>query len=100
MDTINSILHFVRPNMFLAKLDIEDAYNSISTEEPHQKLLKFKFEGKFTKLLKLPLATLRIQWKILVASYIHDLITLNMTHPWIIESCMHNNSTIMKMLMS
>ena len=64
--------------MFLVKLDIKDAYYSIPIEEFHQRFLKFKCEGKlykfmvlpngyterprkFTKLLKPPLATLRIQ---------------------------------------
>ena len=100
MDTISSILHLVRPNMFLAKLDIKDAYYSIPIEDSHQKLLKFKFEGKlykflafpngytegprkFTKLLKPPLVTLRIQRRILVASYIDDLITMSTK----LESC-------------
>ena len=113
MDTISSILHLVRPNMFLAKLDIQDAYYSIPIEESHQKLLKFKFEGKlykflalpngytegprkFTKLLKPPLATLRVQWRILVASYIDDLITMNMA----LESCMDNISKLIEILMS
>ena len=112
MDAISSILHLVRTNMFLAKLDIKDAYYSIPFEESHQKLLKFKFEGKFkflvllngyteglrkfTKLLKPPLATLRIQWRMLVASYINDLITMNMN----LESCMDNISKIMEILMS
>ena len=112
MDTITSILHLVRPNIFLAKLEIKDAYHSIPIEESQQTLLKFKFEGKvckfltlpngyterlrkFTKLLKPPLATLRIQWRILPASYI-DLITINMT----LESYMDNISKVMKILMS
>ena len=113
MDTISSILHLVRSNMFLAKLGIKEAYYSILIEESHQKLLKFKFEGKlykfsalpngytegprkFTKLLKPPLATLRVQWRILVANYIDDLITMNMT----LESCMDNISKIIEILMS
>ena len=94
MDTIRSILHQVRSSIFLAKLDIKDAYYSTPIEESHQKLLKFKFEGelytywallngytkwlrKFTKLLKPPLSTFRIQCRILVTSYIDDLITMN-----------------------
>ena len=53
MDTISSILHLVRPNMSLAKLNIKDAYNRIPIEESHQKLLKFKFEGKLYRYLAL-----------------------------------------------
>ena len=113
MDTTSTILHLVRPEMFLAKLDIKDAYSSISIEESHQKLLKFKFKGKlykflphpngyteeprkFTKLLKPPLATLIIQWRILVASYIDDLMTMNMT----LQSRKNNLPKIMEILMS
>ena len=116
MDTISFVLHLVRPKMFLAKLDIKDAYYSFPIEEIeefHQKLLKFKFEGKlyvflalpngysegrrkFTKLLKPLLATLRIQRRILVASYIDDLITMNIT----LESCINNILKVMEILMS
>ena len=51
MDTISSILQLVRPNMFLVKVDIKDAYYSIPIEESYQKLLKFKFEGNFWPFL-------------------------------------------------
>ena len=53
MDTVSSILHLVRPKIFLVKLDIKDAYYSIPIKESHQKLLKFKFEGKLYKFLAL-----------------------------------------------
>ena len=54
MDTMSSILCLVRPKMFLGKLDSNDAYYIILTEESHQKLLKFKFEGVFYKFLTVP----------------------------------------------
>ena len=53
MNTVSSILHLVRPKIFLVKLDIKDAYYSIPIKESHQKLLKFKFEGKLYKFLAL-----------------------------------------------
>ena len=108
METISSILLMVRPNMYMAKLDIKDAYYSIPIEKSCQKMLKFTFEGalyqftslpdgytegprKFTKILKPPLASLRMEWNILVAAYIDDdLITMSMT----LESCIFNVNKI------
>ena len=80
--------------MFMAKLDIKDAYYSIPINESHQKLLKFCFENKlykftalpngytegprkFTKVLKPPISFLRIEFEIMIASYIDDLISMN-----------------------
>ena len=93
MQTLTSILCLVRPDMFMAKLDIKDAYYSIPIHVEDQKLLKFthrdisyKFtavpngytEGprKFTKIMKPPLACLRKE-NIIIADYIDDLITMN-----------------------
>ena len=76
METINSILKLVRPNCYMASVDIKDAYCSIPVSEHDQKYLKFMFDGqlyaftclpnglcseprKFTKLLKALLTTLR-----------------------------------------
>ena len=93
MDTLSSILRLVRPNCFMAKLDIKDAYYSVSIRFLDQKLLKFNFNGilykfnvlpngysegprVFTKLLKPPLAKLR-NANICIAAYIDDLFTMN-----------------------
>ena len=78
METISTILKLVRPNCYMASVDIKDAYYSVPIAAEDQKYLKFMFEGqlyqftylpnglslgprKFTKLLKPPppLATLR-----------------------------------------
>ena len=113
METISSILLMVRPNMYMAKLDIKDAYYSIPIEKSCQKMLKFTFEGalyqftslpngytegprKFTKILKPPLASLRMEWNILVAAYIDDLITMSMT----LESCIFNVNKIIDSLVT
>ena len=73
----------------MAKIDIKDAYYSVSIKKGDQKLLKFVFNGKlykftvlpngytggprkFTKLMKPPLATLRIDGATL-AAYIDDI---------------------------
>lgn len=113
MDTISNILLMIRPNMFMAKLDIKDAYYSIPINKSHQKLLKFCFDNilykftalpngytegprKFTKVLKPPLAFLRIEFELLIASYIDDLITMNLTF----EGCMNNISKTVQVLTS
>lgn len=36
----------IRPIMYLAKLDIKDAYYSVPIHPDHQKLLKFKHNDK------------------------------------------------------
>ena len=97
METISTILHLVRPGKYMAKLDIKDAYYSVSTCEDHQSLLKFQYqtslfkfnalpdrytEGprKFTKLMKPPLLFLRKIEKILVADYFDDPMNMSSTH--------------------
>ena len=91
METLASILCLIQPNDYMAKIDIKDAYYSISILEQHQKLLKFIYKNclykftdlpnrctegprKFTKALKTPLAQCRKN-KIAVAGYFDDLIT-------------------------
>ena len=107
METISTILHLVTLDMYMAKLDIKDAYYSVPICEDHQSLLKFQYQNslfkfaalpngytegprKFTKLMKPPLAFLRKIEKILVAGYFDDLITMNSTH----RSCCDNISKI------
>ena len=76
MQTLSSILCLIKPNMFMSKLDIKDAYYSIPVKVEHQKYLKFEHRNKlykytvlpngytegprkFTKAMKPPLAKLR-----------------------------------------
>ena len=89
METLSSILTLVRPGCFMAKIDIKDAYYSVPIRKVDQKLLKFVSNGKllkftvlpngytggprkFTKLMKPPLATLRMDGATL-AAYIDDI---------------------------
>ena len=91
METIKSALNLVTPKCYMAKIDIKDAYYSIPILPEHQKL-KFSWQGKlykftclpnglcsgpikFTKLLKPPLAELRLDY-IKSTAYIDDFITL------------------------
>ena len=72
----------------MAKIDIKDAYYSIPILPKHQKFLKFSLQGKlykftylpnelcsgprkFTKLLKLPLAELKLDY-VKIAAYIDN----------------------------
>ena len=77
VETIKSVLNLVTPNCYMKKIDIKDAYYSISILPEHQKFLKFSLQGKlykficvpnrlcsgprkFTKSLKPPFAKLRL----------------------------------------
>ena len=79
METIKAVINLVTPNFFMAKIDIKDTYYSIPLFPEHQKFLKFSLQGKlykatclpiglcsdpikFTKLLKPPLAKLRLDY--------------------------------------
>ena len=99
--------------MYMAKLDIKDAYYSIPIYEPHQKILKFEYKSrlfkfpvlpngyterpiKFTKLLKPPLPLLRKLERVLVASYFDDLITMDCSY----SACSKNIMKIIKLMPS
>ena len=94
MQTLKSILCLVRPNTFMAKLDIKDAYYSIPIHQESRKMLKFIHKGKlyqfralpnrytegprkFTKIMKPPLSCLRKRGIVLADYIIDDLITMN-----------------------
>ena len=78
METLQSIVKLLRPDCFMASLDLKDAYYSVPIAEEHQLYLRFRWNGKlyqftcfpnglssaprkFTKLLKPVLAHLRLQ---------------------------------------
>ena len=54
METLSSILCFIRPNDYMAKIDIKDTYCSIPILEQHQKLLKFIHKNYLYKFTTLP----------------------------------------------
>lgn len=45
METLASALQLIKPNCYLAILDLKDAYYSVPIFIEHRKFLKFKFEG-------------------------------------------------------
>ncbi|CAB3997611.1 Enzymatic poly, partial [Paramuricea clavata] len=76
METLIDAIRLMTPNCFMASVDLKDAYYSVPIAKPHQKYLKFAWEGslyaftcfpnglascprKFTKLLKPVYAVLR-----------------------------------------
>ena len=89
MDTINTILQNITPGCYMASLDLKSAYYSVRINPNYQKFLKFRWDNKmykftcypnglapcprkFTKLLKVPLSTLRSKRHI-IFGYIDDL---------------------------
>ena len=110
MQTLATTLCLIRPNMYMAKLDIKDAYYSIPIHKDDQKLLKFLHKGtlykflalpngytegprKFTKVLKPPMSVLRKKG-VNVADYIDDLITMSKSQ----FRCYDNIAIIIKTL--
>ena len=76
MDSLQSVLNIIRPNCWMASVDLKDAFYKVPIHPDHQKFLKFKwqehcytFRGMpngyseamrvFTKLLKPPFSILR-----------------------------------------
>ena len=92
METLASALQLIKPNCYLAVLDLKDAYYSVPIFKEHRKFLRFQFAGSlyeftclpnglssaprvFTKLLKPPFAVLRKKGILLVV-YIDDIILI------------------------
>ena len=54
MDTLGSVIQLMRPNCFMATIDLKDAYYSVPVTEKHQKYLKFHWKGNFYKFTCFP----------------------------------------------
>ena len=54
MKIISTILHLVRPDIFMAKLYVKDAYYSVPICEGHQSLLMFQYQTSLFKFTALP----------------------------------------------
>ena len=109
METIMSILKLVTPLTYFTKIDLKDAYYTIPVSPSHQKYLKFannqdlyKFTclpngychgpRKFTKVLKPPFSTLRLD-NITIAAYLDDSINMNPSS----NQCWENTPKIIKL---
>ena len=94
METLQSVLSLITPGCYLTSLDLKDSY-SAPIHPDNTKFLKFIWKNqlykflvlpndlccgprKFTKLMKPPIATLRLDCHI-IAIYIDDLINLGLT---------------------
>ena len=114
MEILATIIELITTNMYMAKLDIKDAYYSIPIYETRQKSLKFEHKsrlfkftvvlphgyteglGKFTNLLNPPLSLLRKLERVLVASYFDDLIIMYCSY----SACSNNIMKIIKLFSS
>ena len=112
MKTLQSVLSLITPGCYLASLDLKDVYYSVPIHPDHTKFLKFIWKNqlynflvlpnglccgsrKFTKLMKPPMVTLRLQGHI-VTIYIDDLINVGLTF----DECVENVITSIKLLNS
>ena len=76
MDSLQSVLNIIRPNCWMASVDLKDAFYKVPIHPDHQKFLKFKWQEHgcafrgipngyseamrvFAKLLKTPFSILR-----------------------------------------
>ena len=101
LETLQLILKLTTAGCFMVSLDLKDAYYVFPINPDYTKYLKFSWKGelyrflvclssrprKFTKLMKPPIATLRINGCI-VAIYTHDLINVGATFQEIADNVM------------
>ena len=102
MESLKQAIHMVKPNSYLASIDINDAFYSVPIHESHKKYLKFMWVGVpykfdampngyvdairiFTKLLKPVFSSLREDGYISVI-YVDDSLLYGDTF----EECMEN----------
>lgn len=102
MDTFSSAVKLITPGAYAASIDLKDAYYSVPIHPTHQKYLKFLWKGKlykftalpnglssgprqFTKLLKPPLAALRLRGHNIVA-YIDDTLIVGSSEKAVTEA--------------
>ena len=82
METLQSVVSLITPGCYLTSLDLKDAYYSVPIHPNHIKFLKFTLKNqlykllvlpnglccgprKFLKLIKPPIATLRLDGHII-----------------------------------
>ena len=102
MDTFETALKLIKPDCFLASIDIRHAYYSVPFAQEHRKFLRFKWKGKvfqytclpnglssapryFTKLLKPIYSTLRKMGHVIMG-YIDDSLLVGDTY----QECTNN----------
>ena len=110
MDSLNSVLTLIKKDCYFAKLDLKDAYYSIPIYKDHRKYFRFYFKETlyefcalpqgytdsprlFTKILKVPLSSLRSSGFI-NSGYLDDIYLQGNTY----EECLNNVNTTASML--
>ena len=110
MDTIQTVIHLIEDNVFMASLDLQDAYYSVPIAEQYQKFLKFKWNGKlyqylalpmglasapriFTKIMK-PIFSYLRQQGFISSGYIDDIFLMGETY----QQCLMNVENTLKIL--
>ncbi len=54
MESFSTFVNMVKPNCFMASVDLKDAYYSVPIATEHQKYLKFEWNGKLYKFICFP----------------------------------------------
>ena len=97
MDTVINVLQPVFPGVYMAKLDIKDAYYSVPIFSDDQKVLKFKFKNILYLHLALPngytkgsrkftkLSTKLRQEGITLVAYLDDIFVMGWTYMTVVE---------------
>ena len=85
MDNIQTALRLVRPQCFMASVDLKDAYYSVPIALEHRHFLMFKWEGQYYQYTCLPnglACAPRLFTKILkpIYSYLHSIGHISMGH--------------------
>ena len=54
MESLKHVISMIRPNCFMASVDLQDAYYSVPIHRDHQKYLKFEWQGQLYQFTCLP----------------------------------------------
>ena len=74
METLTSVLNLIKPNVYMASVDLKDAFYTIPVHPAHQIFLKFIYENQIYKFLCMPNGyrdAMRIFTKILKPPFSH-----------------------------
>jgi len=54
MESLKHVISMIRPNCFMASVDLKDAYYSVPIHQDHEKYLKFEWKGQLYQFTCLP----------------------------------------------
>ena len=110
MASIRDVLHMIKPNHYLASIDIKNAYFSVPINEKYKKFLRFSWRNKiyefqvlpngfndamriFCKIMKGPISTLR-KMGFAIIIYVDDALLQGETY----QECLENILETIKLL--